>query len=403
MAGTTIARLNTLVTANAAQFQNELGRAGDASKVFKSTVNRAMAAVGVSFGAAQVVAYGKSIIDLGGEITDLASQANMVPRTFQVISAYAAESGVTMQEVAKASENLRSKLQDAATDGANPLNKALKDLGLTAVGLQALKQEEIWETVARAQKGATDQQAAMNAVSELFGAKIGPKLRQTLDALSQGFDTAAQNARGLYFDDAQLKQLDEFGDKLTRLSMRAKIATVSLLDSSKGFQDFWRAITGPEKLVKGDIRIPGANMLKGGMAEQWAATGGAPGQVKPLSVADRMRMAEQAARDADIFAGIKEENRKKKEIEDALSLFFDPIDEAMKANQQGRKKGAGDISSRGIDFENTDALSRIGLLTGQVANPELKKQTDLLGQMNRFLDSINSQIGNMQAPAAFSN
>lgn len=402
MAGTTIARLNTLVTANAAQFQNELGRAGDASKAFKSTVNSAMAAVGVSFGAAAVVGYGKSIIDLGGEITDLSSQANLVPRSFQVISAYAAESGVTMQEVAKASENLRSKLQEAASDGANPLNKSLKDLGLTAVGLQALKQEEIWETVARAQKGATNQQAAMNAVSDIFGAKIGPKLRQTLDALAQGFDIAAQNAKGLYFDDAQLKQLDDFGDKLTRLSMRAKIATVSLLDSSRGFQDFFKAFSGPDKLGKGDIRLPGANMLKGGMAEQWAAVGGQSGQKKTESLQDRMRAAEAAARDADPLFSIREQKKKDDAIKSDLDLFFGPLDELSKANGLGRKRDKGGVAG-GLDRTNTDALSRIGLLTGQVVNPEQKKQTDLMLQMTRFLGSINQQIGSIQPQAGFAN
>lgn len=160
----------------------------------------------------------KGALDLGGHIADFASQAGLSAQALQTFSAIGAESGLTMEDIAKAAEKLRNSLQDARQNGASPLNAALGTLRLSAVGLQAIAPERQWEEIARAVANATDKQAALNAASDLLGQKNLPRLKELLDRLgTEGYDRLFEATSKLRISDANLKTLDDAGDKLTRI------------------------------------------------------------------------------------------------------------------------------------------------------------------------------------------
>ena len=139
----TIARLNTLVTANASQFTKEMGKASAIAKSRGKSIHDALStvggALGVGLSVGAAVAFGKSIVDLGSQITDLSSVADMSARNFQTLSVLAGDSGVKMEEVAKASETMRQRLQDAKDNASDPLNASLRKLGLSAQGVATIE------------------------------------------------------------------------------------------------------------------------------------------------------------------------------------------------------------------------------------------------------------------------
>ena len=418
----TIARLNTLVTANAVQFTKELDKASAVAKSRGTSINNALNAVGAGLSIGAVVAFGKSVVDLGGQITDLASAANLTPRGLQAISASAMQNGVSMEEVAKGSEKMRQGLQDAAANGADPLNKSLRKLGLSAVGLSALSMEEKWQVVASSLVHAKNQQEAMNIASEIFGTKIGPKLRTTLAeiAAAGGIEGMAGANSGMIISDSQLKRLDDFGDSMDRLSLSAKIMSVNLVDGRASFQDLWKSMkapfTKPEQLGANDIRNAGGFKL-GGIGEQskiWKPTD---------NVAEKMRLAQEKAwKDEDdkyrIFLKNRAEKLAKMEADPFRQLKIrKEREDAMSKLSEFFMGKTGDMGGLLSDINRspvapqsnapTDSFSRIGLMSTNraPAAPTQKEQAEHLKKIRDTLEKIREGLAKIgyTSPAAYGN
>lgn len=406
----TIARLNTLVTANAVQFTKELDRAGAVAKSRGASINSALSAIGVGLSVGAVVAYGKSIVDLGGQVTDLASVANLTPRSLQAITASAMQNGVSMEEVAKASEKMRQGLQDAAANGTDPLNKSLRRLGLSSTSLAALSMEEKWQVVAGSLSHAKNQQEAMNIASEIFGTKIGPKLRTTLAdiAAAGGVEGLARSNAGMIITDDQIRKLDEFGDAMDRLVLKSKVFTVSLLDSKSSFQDLWAVVAGPKKLAKNDIQkfepngfvLPGSKI---GTAEDPVIKKMRLAQEKEWKENDDWyagRLARRAEKMAKLNADPFFQLQKRKDREEAMGKLSESF--------LGKSTDLGgllkDIGRGPLDPQNmtpTDSYARIGMMTTDRAPtmPTQKEQTEHLKKIVDVLGKIKDGLTKLGLPA----
>lgn len=417
----TIARLNTLVTANAAQFTKEMDKASTIAKTRGKSIHDALStvggALGVGLSAGAAIAFGKSIVGLGSQITDLSGAADMSARNFQALSVLAGDGGVKMEEVAKASENMRAKLQDARANASDPLNASLRKLGLTAEGLSALTTDQKWQIIADKLIHAKNQQEAMNIASDIFGAKVGPKLRSALEQVSGGLDTAAASMGGLILSDAQLKRLDDFGDGLERLSRFAKIFTVNLLDGKVGFDTMWRDMKSMagygETLSKNDIRRPGGFILPGSKLtapnpQQELQDKMMEAQKKAWAENDKKYREElaqikrrEAMRQRDPQYWLKQRGQAEGYRNDLLELVLGKSENMRGLFEDMKRKNA-----PALDLNvPTDAYSRIGLMTGERVNPEQKAQTEHLKQIDDTLKKIRTLLANpnSQNLAAYAN
>lgn len=195
---------------------------GDFSKAAKN-INKALGKIGLGLSAAAVVNFGKAVLELGGQITDLSNQAGISTDAFQTFSNVAAESGVDAQQVANAFVQMRKNIQEG-TDASTGAGKALADLGLNADRLQALAPERQFEQIAKAIATATDKNKAFNAGLEILGAKNAPKLTEVLQRLgTEGLDAISKSVEKLRLSPEQLKSLDDAGDKLTFIWTRLKL------------------------------------------------------------------------------------------------------------------------------------------------------------------------------------
>lgn len=400
----TIAKLNTLVTANATQFMSELSKTTNVAQRAGAAIQKALGAVGIGLSVGAVVAFGKSVIDFGSQITDLSTMAGMGSDSFQTLSAKAAESGVTMEMVAKGAENLRSKLQDAA-DGNQQVRDELGKLKLSFAGLISLAPEKQWEAVARAAAESKDQQQALNIVSDLFGAKIGPKLKEVLQALAgkDGFAGLSEQMKGLRIDKESLKSLDDAGDALTNLWTKIKIfGSQGLIGALNIVKDDFNAISnikgGNGKTVGDSFRAIGSSLgfnndaadafNKGDGTTKNGLHFGLEKSDLGKKLGEDMAKGAKAWSEAHPWDAITMENAQQSKIKTMLDQFFGPIDE--------KAKGLHDMRTA-INFPSapTDRLTRIGLLNdgSKTIADETKKQTDLLKGVISELKSINTKTG----------
>lgn len=401
----TIARLNTLVTANAAQFTSELDKASAVAKTRGKSISSAFGGIGNSLAGAlsvgALIAFGKSVVDLGGQITDLASVADLSQRGFQAISTLAGDSGVKMEEVAKASETMRQKLQDAKINASDPLNKSLRQLGLTSQGLSGLNTEQKWEVIASALVHAKDQQQAMNIASDIFGSKIGPKLRGTLVEIAGGVENAAGKMGGLIISDEQLKRLDDFGDSMQRLGTFTKVFAVNVMDGRVGFQDLWKSakemLGYGDKLKGTDIQASrGMGLKLGGIGERAKLVQTGPTKVDLMREAQAKAYADNDREYRAELARIEERKQRRMSDPEYQLKVRKALDELTKAP-----------AGQTVPQAPTDAYARIGLMSSAAApNMQPQKETnEHLKKVNATLAQIRDGLAALKAQptAAFGN
>lgn len=140
------------------------------------------------------VAFSKGALDLASSLKDTALQVGINVEKLQALHYAATQNGSSVETMNKALEKLRLNTQ-AAASGSKEQAAAFAQLGLNIQQMLALPLEQRYEAVAKAVRNSTDKQAAYNAVSEIFGNKIGPDQIAVLDALAaDGFPKVAKAA-----------------------------------------------------------------------------------------------------------------------------------------------------------------------------------------------------------------
>jgi hypothetical protein len=161
---------------------------------------------------------------LASEIKALSAEANLSTDAFQALKLSALEFNVSQETIVRGAVALRKNLEEAAKNGASPLNDRLRALNLTAAGLQALAPERQFEVIGRSIAFATDKEAAFAAAVELLGTKSAPKLIEFLKTIGlEGFDELAKKTRALMLTPEELDQLDRAGNAWQRIGEAMKV------------------------------------------------------------------------------------------------------------------------------------------------------------------------------------
>jgi hypothetical protein len=160
---------------------------------------------------------------LAEQIKTLAGQAQMSTDAFQTLKLEMGRDGVEAETFVQALTRLRQNLQDAHANDKSPMNQALRDLHLTAEGMQALKPEEQLQVIAQRLATVADHQAALNAATDLLGAKSAPKLIEALKRLNaEGYEKWFAEVRALRVDQKGLDTLSRAADNLKFIAESVK-------------------------------------------------------------------------------------------------------------------------------------------------------------------------------------
>lgn len=210
----------------------------------------------------------KGVLDLASSLKDSAGAVGIGIEQLQALTFVASQNGASQEEMAKALEKTRVFMQKATEGGAEQLD-ILRKLGLSADRLTAMPLEQKFEALAKAYAGANDKGAAYNAVSEIFGQRIGPKMVATLNDLAAvGFPGAADAARkaGAVMSNETVMALDRAQQAIEDFKKRATIAVGEILvnfRTKEGMELLWYELRAVgEKFV---ARIADAVVEAGGM------------------------------------------------------------------------------------------------------------------------------------------
>lgn len=133
------------------------------------------------------------------------------------------QAGLEVDKVTKSIVKLNNAQQEAK-DGSDAHTKAFERLGISMGDVVTLSPDQLFSRVAKAVTEASDRQSAMNAVSELFGEKVGPKMMEVLKGSASGLDSLASAAEraGAAVGEAAITAADKFDDAMHRMESRSK-------------------------------------------------------------------------------------------------------------------------------------------------------------------------------------
>ena len=177
----------------------------------------AISQFGAIAGAAGFGMLGKSAIDLGSRISDMATQLNIGTDELQALEFAANEAGVEIGILERALRNVQTRTQEAI-NGNKRYGEAFERLGINIDNFKKLSVEKRLEAIAIAQQNATDKASAYNDVAIILGERAGPKMAEILQRLAgkEGFGgiEAAADRANQRLSEVEIKQLDDAADKI---------------------------------------------------------------------------------------------------------------------------------------------------------------------------------------------
>ena len=368
-------------------------------------IQSALGAIGISLAPAALIAYGRSVVNLAGQITDLAAAAGVNTTAFQALSLHFMDSGVSMEEMSKAFVRLRKATQEAV-EGNKTAQASFAALGLDPAKLQTHALERQLEFLAVSINNATDKNKAFNAALDILGAKGAPKLMAALKELGvQGFDAIAAKSAKWQLTPAQLKSFDDLGDKLAYIWKMTQLISLQGADAAaKG----WAA--GPTKTGQTGWKGGNKNMFGEMPAiqpqeqtiEQWRAVF--------KKIADEAKAAAAKAKaDADALAGVAATRPLKDRSIDKITIDFKAWGEAQEKNTEKLRQwnkemdasaqGYKDIIDPTLKFkrqmEDVKELLRIGKLSADDASESIRRLKEAMAEDEsaRVEQSLNKFFG----------
>jgi hypothetical protein len=341
-----------------ASVQNSLQR-------MTSSAEKLTSAFGVGLGVAGIGMMIKSVTDLGGQLNDLSIEAGMTTDSFQGLAYANLQNGLAFEQTAKAAENLRSKIQDAVS-GNDAAIKSFAALNLTGEGLRALSIDQQWEVIAISLANATDKQAAYNAIADIFGAKIGPKMKETLDQIAtSGFDQISKGFDSIKLSDKEIKNLDRAGDSFQILFSTVKSGAASAFVGAQNYLE--KFLT---EMERAKLRVKKGGLFIGPMTEEALAIPHTTIGISPASAA-AMAKVEEDRLNAEQLARSSKEVQNRISLNIKLEKTFKDVSKAVDANTESIKKeiqgyleAAKSSGQKFIDQQNRlDLLLQSGAMT----------------------------------------
>lgn len=167
-------------------------------------------ASGLSIGA--ITAFGKSVIDLAGNIQDSAANLNLSIASYQQLQQVFGEAGTSAQKFDLGIAKLVQSMEDAK-NGSPGVLEALDKLGISYSEIAGEETEEQLLIIADAMKNAKDPAAALDAVITLLG-KSGKNMA---GAMKEGAAAIREAKKEMPFmSEEETKNLDSLGDRFAR-------------------------------------------------------------------------------------------------------------------------------------------------------------------------------------------
>ena len=193
--------------------------------------------LGASFSAGAIIAYGRQVVNLGGQLKDLSQQTGISGQTLSGLKSVLEENGTSLDAFAKGIFTAQKNLGGIKNES-DPAAQAVKALGLNLKQLQEADTEKFLEMVTDA-LGNIENPLNRNA---LGAALLGKSFRELGPALMEAAGQLQElRKNGLSDDDIEI--LDKFGDAWTRLANTIEVYVAGqIVKMLEDFNHIWTDI-----------------------------------------------------------------------------------------------------------------------------------------------------------------
>jgi ribosomal protein L10 len=354
------------------------------------------AGIAGAFTVGAVINFGKSVVELGSQITDLSQRTGLSVEAVQEFKYIAEQTGSSIETFAAAT----SKLSDRLVSGEKGTVNAVKELGLSLADLQRLSPEQAFTQIADAVGKIPDPMKQTQLAMDLFG-KSGTEI---LPAIKAGFSDLRQEARdfGQVLSKESVAALDDFGDRFGRLMSGLKVVAaqtaISISDSlTSGWKRFLDAVaegiqSGPAGFGAGfgrsaitasikpreresDISLDTPGGSSAGTTNFVAALKAAREELAKLTTAEREQIKAAKELDAsneDIAKSLNEQHKGLNLTAQAIGIYLDGIKQTGTAINTGftanLKKAADEAKRAAQDIEKLGGVTKLDAKQREDAN-----------------------------------
>lgn len=202
----------------------------DRIKSLSLSISKPLGLIG-GVGVAGIAAMAKSAIDLGSELSDVATRLSINSEEFQTLREAALDAGASAEIMQRALRNVKNRTEQAAA-GAKNYQTSLKTLGLATSDVVGLPLAQRFETIARAYSQAENEAQAFVAVQSLIGEEAGPALVEVLNRISsEGLANLQSDFKtaGRIMSDETQTALDRASDAIRQFNQKATIKIGSIV------------------------------------------------------------------------------------------------------------------------------------------------------------------------------
>jgi len=210
------------ITANDAQFMAAMNRVERRMRGMQNIARRMGGALAAIGGAAGFGALIKGAVDTADQIQKLSIRLGASTEALSEYQLVAERTGVTFQTLTTGWQRMTRRISEAAR-GTGEAKDALRELGLSAQALEALKPDEQFEAIADAMRGVESQSRRVALAMKIFDTE-GVALLQTMEGGSKAMREMREEARrlGLSLDRDAADKAAELKDATTNLSAAMK-------------------------------------------------------------------------------------------------------------------------------------------------------------------------------------
>lgn len=349
-------------------------------------------ALGIGLGIGAIVGFGKSILNLAGQLQDLSDRTGISTQTLSGLKSTLEQSGVSLEQFAKGISFAQKNLGDVSGSGKEAA-EALSQMGLNVNELVSASPDEFLDQFAQAlAKVENHNERTALAVKVLgkAGAELVPVLVQNAAALKE------LREKGL--SPENVKRLEELGDSLTEVYNQALLLGA---EGAVALGKFFRIIElAPiEKLGKASIELERAQQRLEALKRH------APGDIGSIQAAEReiarlKTVEEEALKVANAPKKPKPDgggDTPDKELQKKIERVTDSLRKQL-VQLQAQKIGLDQGAEAALRFSLTQqALDELGI---KPLPPEIKKLIDHLAAGTAQLEKIKSAAANAAAELA---
>ena len=181
--------------------------------------------LGASLGVGAIIAYGKHLVALGGQLKDLSQQTGISGQTLSGLKSTLEENGTSLDAFARGIFTLQKNL-GGIKNGSDPAAQAVKALGLNLDELRKADTETFLKLVTDA-LGKVENPLNRNA---LGAALLGKNFRELGPAIQEISGRLAE-LRASGVSDEDIDRIDKFGDAWTKFSNKIEAEALDALAS----------------------------------------------------------------------------------------------------------------------------------------------------------------------------